>query len=342
MKRALVWVLAGTLMLAPGNGLLLAQSADPGSGQQLDVYLRNLEAKKSEFEELVSEKLNPQRSEIRESFKKTIADLDDHLVALRQNPQDDKRKAAYEETLSLAITQAMGFLGDYKNLEGKTMGRIDQMQKALDEARQACVDQEKTSLKEVDAYRQRTVSIESQLQALAQKYAEVIQKDGVLPPDVELDVRLLEADLGVAQQTAAFAEIAQQDMQLTAEDLKYQLADLTELKGSLQVSFRKASGQQMLLGRVSEIKERRLAAMQMRTRILAFSKVIPDLKKDLANVDGLISRFLNHDQPKASGNPANTVRTVSSRQGLTILKSYLKPAPNDSEKSDEASVVHTN
>ncbi len=60
MKNTMVWVLAGTLMLAPGQGLL-AQSNDESSNQQFDVYLRDLEAKKSDFEKLVTEELNPQR-----------------------------------------------------------------------------------------------------------------------------------------------------------------------------------------------------------------------------------------------------------------------------------------
>lgn len=237
MNNVMVWVMAGTLVLATGEGLQ-AQSPEGESGQPFDVHLRNLESKKTDFEKLVMEELNPQRSEIRETFKKTIHDLDDHLVALRKDPNDEARKAAYEETLSLAITQAMGFLGDYQQLEGRTMSRIGQMSDALRDAREACLNQEKASQKEVAEYQERSVAVRQKLEELARNFADVIQRDGTLPPDVELDVRLLEADLTVAEQTAAFAEIAQQDMRLTANDLHSQMAELTELKGSLKVRAR--------------------------------------------------------------------------------------------------------
>lgn len=338
MRNTIVRVLAGTLLLAPGPGLLLAQSNDESGHQQFDVYLRDLEAKRTDFEKLVMEELNPQRSEIRESFKMTIGKLDDHLVALRQNPNDEQAKAAYEEKLSLAITQAMGLLGDYQNLEERTIGHIDRMSKALKDARQACIDQQKVSSNEVIECAKRQEAVELQLKALAEKYADLIANDEPLPADIDLEVRLLETDLNVAQQTTAFAEVAQQDMEMTAEDLKLQMAELTELKGSLKISFRKAQGQNVLLGRVASIKERRLSGMQMRKRVQAFGKVIPDLKKDLEDVDGLFTRFLKHDQPSKASGGDKEIKTVP-RQGLAILRGYLKPANQNKEKTHENVVV---
>jgi len=342
MKRV-VWVIASALILASQPSPLMAQSAKKKvqQPQEFEVYLRNLEAKKTDCEELVNTELNPQRSEIRKTFAKTVGQLEDHLVALRQDPTDKSRQAAYEETLSLAITQAMGFLGNYHDLESKAMRRLGEMKTALTEARQACIEQEKASKKKAAEYQERAESIRKQLALLAEKYAHLFDSGGELPAEVALDVRLLEADAMYAEQSAQFAGIAQQDMKLTAADLQDQLYVLSDATSGLKVSFRQAAGQRMLLSQVASIKERRLTAKAMRSRLGAFAQLAAGLSEDSQQVDRLfLTLFKDGRGQSETSKDRKPTRRVSSEQGLAILKRYANRSSNGKEVSDEKSVVN--
>ena len=255
----------------------IAQDATSDSTQQFDVQLRELRTQRSGFEKLVEDELNPQRDEIRNMFSETLKELDEHLVALRSKPDDAARKAKYEETLSKAISQSADILTEYQALEGKTLERLNGFSKAITDAKGECLRQEELSVKEVSQYQERVAEIDSNLREIAEKYRALIEADKELPDDVALDVRLLELDLGMARQTVAFAELAERDMVETVEDLAVQEKELIQLKSSLRVSFRRASGQQMLLAKVGEIKARRLSAQQMRQRIAVMSRLIPSL-----------------------------------------------------------------
>ena len=318
---------------------VMAQEPPTETAQQFDVQLRELQTQRSEFEKLVEDELNPRRNEIRNMFSETLKQLDDHLVALRSKPDDKARKSRYEETLSKAIAQSADILTEYQELESKTLQRLDGFSTAIRNAKEECTKQKEVSIQEVAQYNQRTTEIESKLRQIAEKYRTLLEKNEVLPEDVALDVRLLETDLGIARQTGAFASIAEQDMLATAEDLAVQLGELNELKASLRVSFRRASGQRMLLAKVGEIKARRLSAQQMRERIAVMSRVIPGLKSDLDSVDGLINRFMKHDVPTKG--KSGTAASVASepRPETAILKSYLSPSVPLKETTNATTVA---
>ncbi len=185
-----------------------------------------------------------------------------------------------------------------------------------------------THQQELKQQQAQTGAIEAKLADLADKYRTMLtSSQPKLPREVDLQIRTLEVDLAVAKQNAQFAELAVHDFENVQSEIEHQTEELDDLRASLEVTFIQAEGQQVLLGKIGELRSRRAQAQRLGTNIAQMGPLVAQATQQNEKVNELIQKFLDHDfRPRADG--TRKAKSIATRggdaSGVAILKKYLK------------------
>jgi len=90
--------------------VLAAEEAEKTSSDQITTVLVDLRREKSTFERFLKTQFSPRLSQIRKSMKTNVEQATGLLKQLEKNPDSKRLAAAYEDTLSKALTQISTFL----------------------------------------------------------------------------------------------------------------------------------------------------------------------------------------------------------------------------------------
>lgn len=118
---------------------------------------------------------------------------------LRENPKDSARRAAYENALSRMLVQTNDALAEWLKSGPAVLAAINGFKQILDDA----VTQGNRDLilcrKEQAMFAAKAEELSSALRRIAINSAELIEKKQPLSPELELDIRLMDADWKAAE-----------------------------------------------------------------------------------------------------------------------------------------------
>jgi DNA repair exonuclease SbcCD ATPase subunit len=321
-----------TSLISPASAQLPV--LNPGDGdegkKEFEVEIGNVITSRDEAERLLTDELGPAQQKIQQTFTDAVQNMGEKLMAVRANPNDAKHRAAYEASVTEALTQAGEILNSYAQLGPKTIKALDQLEKTIDGAKTLCEGAREDAVAEVEGYAASISEIEGKLASLASEQRELIEAGKPLPLEVEFEVDLLQTNLETLQLQRQLAELDQIDMQDYIADLMSQEEEVKRLRNALVVSFHRAVGQQTLVTRVAEIRGRKITAAQMRDRLQRISSVMPGLNANIAEVGSLIRTFVE-DSKSVQGyaskarSRGKSASSKYSGNAVDALKPYLKP-----------------
>lgn len=333
--RETIWwlfLVVGGIVAGSGAGRSL-HAEEPG----LSSVIEKLQVERDGFEDLVTAKLSPGQTQLRETFQGTVKKLEQKLLEIHADPENAVLKADYEETLSSALAQGVHLLNQFSELKGPAEQQLANLSKALAQTREACEAEISASTQRAAQYQSTAKDLETRLADLARRYETLLASNsGALPEDLDFDVQILQVDLDIARRNQQFAELAKADFTQALGDLGDQERELRDLSGALQVMFRQSQGQSLLLKNVALFKERRLAAAKIAGNLARMKQMIGETRGQFAQVQTLVDRLIKHDltiqRPATKGNAGVAQRTPQA--GVDILRSYLKSANPVKEVSD--------
>lgn len=309
---------------------VLNSGDDDESMKEFEVEIGNVVTSRDEAERLLTDELGPAQQKIQQTFTEAVQNMSEKLMAVRANPNDAKQRAAYESSVTEALTQAGEILNSYAQLGPKTVKALDQLEKTVGSAKALCESAREEAVAEVEGYVASISEIEGKLASLAGQHRELIESGKPLPLEVEFDVDLLQTNLETLKLQQQLAELDQIDMQDYIADLMSQQEEVKRLRNALVVSFHRAVGQQTLVTRVAEIRGRKITAAQMRDRLQRISSVMPGLNANIAEVGSLIRTFVEDAKTVQgySGKARTRGKSASAKysgNAVDALKPYLKP-----------------
>jgi hypothetical protein len=293
--------------------------------QQADEYpviLQKLELQREETTKLLSDTVLAEREKMVTQFKESVLELHEHLIFLREKPDDPVRQANYEEALSKALTRASEHLADFQNLQPQVLKAVNGLRETIVSAQEECRRSQQKSEQQLAERSQSVKAIEDRLKTLAAQYSAQLSGNTPLPPDVALNVRLLEADLRNAQHGCRLAELMSSDMQQRIAELGSDNQRLLQLRDDLTVSFRKAGGQRWLLAEVAEIKRSRTSQRKFKSQINAILQQLPRLNPNI-DMDDMIKVLEGSGLPNHPVTPPSAPDAAPSTSEHEILKHYL-------------------
>lgn len=190
------WLATAVLL---DDALAESPTQDPSQQASIQSALIKLEEDKDAFERYVSEQLSPQMSKIISTFEQNADRAGQLLAQLRNDPNNMRLRAQYEDALSSAIAQASAILDEFSHQQEPAFQAIDSMSKTLHDASRACDADVNSGNKVAGEFHQQADAVRSKLTALAKKYEHKIRAGQPLPDDVDLDSCLLQTDLETAQ-----------------------------------------------------------------------------------------------------------------------------------------------
>ncbi len=324
-KQLPLWLVLAIGLVAE---VFLGLAARADDEDAISSVITKLEVQKDAFEKTLSEELSPQRQKIHETFANAVGSLDDLILQLRRNPKNAELRQKYEETLTGALNQAEGLLGDYAMLREPTRRKFTSLVATLSTASKAC-GQQVTAHKQVLARQQEQAGvIKTKLQNLAEQYrAQLTSGQAKLPREVDQQIRLFEIDLAMANQDAQFSELAIRDFETVQSEIENQTEELDDLRSSLEVTFVQAEGQKQLLGKIADLRSRRGQAQRLGMNIAQMQPLVTQATQQNDKVNDLIQKFMEFDfRPRPDGvrKPSAIAQRASESSGAAILKKYLQ------------------
>lgn len=324
-KNTSVMVLGGWVAMATLLGEAVAQlpAQTPAREAGIQSVLIKLEENQDAFERYVSEQLSPQMSKIISTFEQNVERAGKVLEQLRNDPQNKQLRAQYEDSLSSAIAQASAILDEFGHQQGPAFQAIDSMGKTLQDAGRAFEANIAAGTKEVAEFHRQGDAVRTNLAALAKRYEHELKTGQSLPDEVDLDSRLLQADLETAEANEKIAQMKTVDAQEAVKALEAQARDLKQLRGDLQVAFRQSQGQHMLLSNLAGMKQSRLQSQAVSARLEAMRKVVSTRKTDLGQIGKLVDQVVKRDLAQAGPSGSKAERKPTIQPSSDILRAYL-------------------
>ena len=328
IRRVLVPLLLFSISISSSQLLFAQQLADA-----YPVILKKLERQKEETSEVFEHTFLAERQKMLEQFRGSILELEEHLVFLREKPDDPVRQANYEEALSRALTEASDQLAAFQNLQPQVLKAVNGLRATIEEAQEECRQSGLKAERQLAERSQSVTAIEDRLRTLAAKYSVELSDDTPLPPDVALNVRLLEADLLNAREACRLAGITSNEMQQRVAELGTDSQKLLQLRDDLTVNFRRAGGQRWLLANIAEIKQSRASHRQFRSKVNVLLSQLPKLAPTLSEneVRILFEGSALPDHPVTPPSGADAPRSTDERE---FLKRYIpQPTPTTPDQT---------
>lgn len=310
------------IMLCDVPGAFAAEAAEP---EAVTSVIEKLDADKESFEELFETVLSPAQAKVRDAFQETVRSLEKKLLAVRGDPSNPRLKAEYEEALSKALTDGAALLQEFSQLRDPADRQCAQLLGSVAAAVTVCEEEIAASRRLKDEYRAGEQALTKQLSDLAEKYQSVLESDGELPEEVDFQIQLLQVDIDVQRQQAELTEVAVAEYEAALGSLSGQARDLRALRSELDVLFKKADGQTLLLKEVARLKSIRGNAGQLAGDMKRMNQSVARAREKLSSVNGLVSQLLRREFFAPDGKPvksdAAAPRVLAGRE---ILKRYAK------------------
>jgi len=289
----------------------------------ISSVLVRLQEDKDEFERFMEQTLSPQLQRISDSFQKNVSEAELALERLKKDPKNERLRAEYEDGLSEAIAQAATFLKEFSHLETPTYKALDSVATTIEDAKDVFEKQAAESKKQSESFSKQVASARDRLSELAKRYQPYLEQKKPLPPDIDLDVRLLQVDLDTAMANEKVSRMAVRGANEAIDELQAQYLDLKQLRGDLKVAFRQGQGQHMLLGNLARVKQSRLQSQAIYQRLRAVRQVVTARKTDLGRIGHLVHKIVQSDLSASGGKKAREERAADTQEGAEILKAYL-------------------
>jgi len=117
-------------------------------------------------------------------------------------------------------------------------------------------------------------------------------------------------------------------------ELAAQQAELTRVRGDLQIAFQQADNHRVLLVKVANLKRIGLQTQAVRQRLEAVQRVVSKRETDLSNLNTLVKRIVDKDFAAGNAGAKRPIATAQTQAGLEILRGYLDEAPANKGKND--------
>lgn len=308
-------------------------TATPDGAQFYDVAIRKIMEKRDSADDVLKTELIDRRARMAEKFSASLLELHERLVDLRENPKDSARRAAYENALSKMLVQTNDELAEWLKSKPAILAAINGFKQIIEDA----VAQGNRDLtvcrKEEAMFAAKAEELSTALRKIALNSAELIEKNQPLPPALELDIRLMDADWKAAERAKKLAENAAKRLQNELDHCQKDIARLTTVHDRLVVNFRECEGHRMLLAKVAEMKSLGLAARQLRQRCGEIINSIGGLSTSNQSVSELIDVVIDHDvseEISADTQSDNSIVAPATSSAADILKfhSAVKQDPS--------------
>jgi len=328
MLCGLPWELGAAERGAATGGAAVAES------DQLPSVILDLHKAKDEFDKHFSENLEPQMERMGQLFAANVARAEELLAKRQKDPGNVRLRAEYEDCISEGIRQGMTWLGNFAQLREPTFRALDGVGKSIGTAKQAMESDLAQSHKQVEANEGRAQTIRQRLKELAQQYKEYIKEGKPLPPEVEQDIRMAQTDRETAEAMAKIDQLQETQTREAIAELAAQQAELTRVRGDLQIAFQQADNHRVLLVKVANLKRIGLQTQAVRQRLEAVQRVVSKRETDLSNLNTLVKRIVDKDFAAGNAGAKRPIATAQTQAGLEILRGYLDEAPANKGKND--------
>ena len=179
---------------------------------------------------------------------------------------------------------------------------------------------------------------------MAEQYRQQIEQGKGLPPEIDHDIRMLDADRKDMLDMAKVDEMAAAQAQQTLSDLQAQSDEVQQLKTELELTFHKAGSQQMLLSKVAALRATRCSGAKMCKQIADVSNAVGQQKKAVGQMNSRLGALLDQilkrdislkgsharktpDRPRPNGDRYLEVLLTTVQQAeRTELCSRLRPS----------------
>lgn len=322
MKSCLLTTSLLFMLLNAAPGTNAAEAAEP---EPVTSVIEKLDADKESFEQLFATVLSPAQAKVRDAFQESIRSLEKKLLTVRGDPTNARLKADYEEALSKALLDGAALLQEFSQLRDPADRQCARLLDSVTAAVQVCEDEVAASRRLKEEYRAGEQQLSQQLADLAEKYKTILEGDGELPDEVDFQIQLLQVDIDVQRQQAELTEVAEAEYGAALDSLTGQARDLRALRSELDVLFKKADGQTLLLKEVARLKSIRGNAGQLAGDMKRMNQSVAKAREKLSSVNGLVSQLLRREFFAPDGKPvksdAAAPRLLAGRE---ILKRYVK------------------
>ena len=259
------------------------------------------------------------------------------MSKLEKDPTNQELQAAYESTLSLALTEATGYLREFAQLQKPTAEAVDGMAHSIADAHKAFQSEAASRQKQAEASQRRGEEIRQRLTVVAEQYRQQIEQGKGLPPEIDHDIRMLDADRKDMLDMAKVDEMAAAQAQQTLSDLQAQRDEVQQLKTELELTFHKAGSQQVLLTKVAALRATRLQRIKMYRQLNDVSNAVTQQKKVVGQMNSrlgtLLDQILKQDI-SLKGSQVVKHQAGSDQTATDILKSYLPPSSKQKGSND--------
>jgi hypothetical protein len=324
-----LWPALVAVLLGPA--VVLAQVPDASTANEgaISSVLVKLEQDKDAFAQFMEKSLTPRMQSIRKSFQENVRKADGLLRQLKETPESEDLAAEYEDVLSEALSQASTFMREFKEMEGPTFGALEQVTRSARAAKEALRAEAEGSEGRAVGYRRQGEDLREKLTEFAQRYQSLIEAGEALDPEVDSEIRILEADRAIALQNETIAQACARNGRQSTALLDEHLKVLGQVRGTLRVAFHQANGQTVLIANIAAAKKQQLLTQAMAKNLTAVGAVAAAKKADLEGIGALVDKLVAEGLGQPATNPPASGPEVQ-QAGADILRQYLRTTKTES------------
>jgi len=256
MKTRIWTVLLVAIVMLVLPAVMLAAEAGSPSADQISTVMVELTREKSTFEEFLKTQFSPRLSQIRQSMKANLDQAASLQKQLEKNPRSKKLAAAYEDTLSKALSQISTFLREFQESEGETFEALERVEATVKKAGETYQQAATAGEKEAKEHIARAEKVRDRLKAMAKELGPLLKSGEKLSPEMNAAVNVLAIDQKMALLTQKVCEKAVENARHSVKILDGQLLVLRQVRGDLRVAFAQAGGQRMLVSKLADFRNR--------------------------------------------------------------------------------------
>jgi len=323
--------------------VLAAEEAEKTSSDQITTVLVDLRREKSTFERFLKTQFSPRLSQIRKSMKTNVEQATGLLKQLEKNPDSKRLAAAYEDTLSKALTQISTFLKEFQLSEGETFKALKRVEATVKKARETYRQAAEDGEKEAKEYIERARKAQDRLKVMAKEIGPLLKSGQKLSPELNAAVKELAIDKKISLLTQKVCEKAAENARHSVRILDGQVLVLRQVRGDLRVAFAQAGGQRMLVSKLAVLRKQGLLSREMADNLRAVQKITAIRGADMTNIVGALERVVAQSLSVTNvpGSKDEEVRLDQSGEKILLqLMAEMQDEEKNEEKKNEKNEEH--